>query len=271
MSTNSFKLVTSTLTRLTAGPYLRVQQSTAKLIVRCGLLYLVAWLVSATPALCAPQQNFSIDIGFGLPQLYTANANFQVWKRWQFGMGYGFLPPFGQLASGRDLPPMFQVAPNGTSLWIYPKAKGSISWFNPYARFFPGHDNFYFQFSYFYYSASLAITSKIEDGNSQVITNDGVSGTVTIRQFIPTLSIGCIFGNQLYFFNMNMGYSFVGATSTSVSLTGSLGQLGALAPDALKTVEDGMAQAVNNISDVPKSIVANWPFPSIYLSFGVFF
>ena len=218
-----------------------------------------------------PQQNLSVDVGFGLPQLYTASANFMIWKRWQMGLGYGYIPPFGELATGRSLAPIFQMAPNGTYLWIYPKAKGTISWFNPFVRFFPGRDNFYFQLSYFYYATSLDITSRIEDGNSQVITNDGIAGTITIRQYIPTLSIGYIFGNQLYFFNMNMGYSFVGATSSTIALTGTLGQLGALAPEAMTSVETSMSEMINAVSDVPKSVIANWPFPSIYFSFGVFF
>lgn len=221
----------------------------------------------------APQQNLSVDIGFGLPMLYTANANFMIWKHWQVGAGYGFLPAVGPMATGQELTPIFQVAPNGTHIWIYPKATGSVSWMNPYIRFFPklGNNNFYFQFSYFYYAATINITSRIEDGNSQLITNDGISGTITIKQFIPTLSIGCIFGSQLYFFNMTMGYSFIGATSTTMNLGGTLGSLGSLAPEMLQAVENGLSTAVTTAADIPKSIVANWPFPSIYFSFGVFF
>lgn len=203
--------------------------------------------------------------------MLTANANFMIWKKWQIGVGYGFLPPVGIMSTGIDLPPMSAKAPGNITIVVYPKATTGFSWMNPYIRYFPGTDNFYFQFSYFFYAATLNITSSIEDGNSQLITTNGISGKVTLRQFIPTLGIGVIYGSRLLFFNLNMGYSFVGATTMGVDLSGALGQLGELAPEAIEEMETAMGEAVTTLSDGPKSLVANWPFPSINLSFGFYF
>ncbi|MBI1859527.1 MAG: hypothetical protein HYR96_01240 [Deltaproteobacteria bacterium] len=234
----------------------------------------VVWvaLIFSASARAIPQQVLSVDVGFGLPELYTASVNMQLWRRWQVGLGYGYLPSFGAMATGMDLPPMSATEPTtGLEVLFYPHATGSVSWFNPFVRFFPTRDNFYFQLSYFYYAATIAITSRIEDANSQLLTSDGLKGSITIRQFIPTLSIGYIFGNALYFFNMNMGYSFIGATTTTADLTGSFGILGDIPASVLTPIEDGLSSAVNTAADAPKSIVANWPFPSIYFSFGFFF
>ncbi len=227
--------------------------------------------VLGSSSFAVPKQNLSFDLAFGVPHLLTANANFMIWKKWQAGLGYGFLPPVGVMSTGMALPAMSVPGPDGITLVVYPTAKSAFSWVNPYLRFFPGTDNFYFQVSYFYYAVSFDITSTVEDGNSQIITTSGISGKLTLRQFLPTIGIGCIFGSNLFFFNLNMGYSFVGATTMGVELTGALGQLGELAPDVVTSMENAMGELVTIASDGPKSVVRNWPFPSINFSFGFYF
>lgn len=228
-------------------------------------------LLVCAPIWALPNKNLSFDIAFGTPHLLTFNGNFQLRKRFQVGLGYGLFPSIGLMATGIDLPAVSVSGPAGITLAVYPKTTASIYWVNPYMRFFPtNNDNFYFQFSYFYYAVALNITSRIEDGNSQLITQDGISGVVTLRQFLPTIGIGCIFGSNLFFFNLNMGYSFVGATTMSVELTGTLGRLGALNAEAAETMKDSLSNSVTTVSDGPKRVVANWPFPSITISFGFY-
>jgi hypothetical protein len=113
--------------------------------------------------------------------------------------------------------------------------------------------------------------SDITDVNSGITIPNSVIGTVTIYQTMPTFSLGHIFSGKAYFFNVNLGFTFLWLTYTTSSMTllneamlGGSGQNDA----QVQTMNTTLQSQINTVLAPFKSYY--FCLPSIAFSFGIF-
>jgi len=236
------------------------------------------WLTLAVvflgePAFALPERVLSFDVGTGSPELVFAHTQVQVWKRWQFGVGYSYIPnvpPLGQAMQGPSttltLADGFQYE---TSPTIVPRA----SFFSGFVRYFPAENNFYFQLSYSLAQMTAHVTTGLENSAlSTSLVGALIEADIVFRQAIPALSIGYLFQGKFFYFNISLGAAWVGAFTTSMTVNALIPDLagGATGNQAALTQlqQDLQARGV----EAAASLRQRFPIlPSLLVSFGIQF
>lgn len=210
-----------------------------------------------------------VDAGVGVPQLLAVQVQTLALPRFQMGLSYGMFPGsigFTPQLSSQNASVLF---PDGNTYSFSPK--GSVTLFSicPFIRYFPKEDNFYLQFTYSFLRAQSKFTSGIKDAGGTEVANSVINGTVTFTQDLPTLSMGHIFANHLYSFNISLGVSLISQLSSASEINGDLGFLPA---GDVQDAVDTVAQEIQNssqsaITELRRELSF---IPSVMLSFGFF-
>lgn len=217
---------------------------------------------------------FWFDFGAGLPHLAALQLSYRLFPRWQIGASYGILPGGQGIYSHTIALPSENVTLKNKEFVTFtsPTLTSSLASIAPHLRFFPGISNFYFQFTCAVLQTKNKFQSGLSDIYGNVIPDGGYSGTMTILQFLPTLSIGHAFGSQLFFFNVNMGLTFIATAQASISSSGyipdSHGGTSAN-QDVFDQLDTKATKALNEAVDLIRKEVP--VFPSFQFTFGFMF
>lgn len=219
-------------------------------------------------------RRFWFDLGFGLPQLIGGEASYRALQRWQFGAGGGILPGGEGLYAHRfSLPSQSVTLKNNDFVKLdSPTLTSSLATISTFVRFFPVERNFYFQLTLSMLRNKNRFQSGLSDASGVKIDDGEYRGSITLIQFLPTISIGHAFASNLFFFNVNMGISFIATVQASVYSEGRIpDRLGGTAEnqevfDKLNTeTTDAINQAVTQLrKEIPV-------IPSFCFTFGFMF
>jgi len=225
----------------------------------------------AADAGALPERVGSIDLMSGLPQLMALEAQVVLWKHWQVGFGYGYIPGLGQaLGAGIKLNSQKITIPGGSIYNLVPTASYNLSTLSPFIRFFPRDDNFYIQITYAFIRATADVTADLQPVSTTVPVTGTVNGSITVLQAVPTLSVGNLWMSKAFFFNLSLGASFFFTTSASVSLAGVIPDAsGSSASNqaALNAAESQMQNSIVQSVQTAKNQV--FLIPSINLAVGI--
>lgn len=236
---------------------------------RLSLAALVFFLMHRS-AFALPDRPLSFDIGLGMPEVLFLHGQVQAMKRWQFGVGYSYLPTGGFLGQTITGNPTSITLADGLSYATSPTVVPTANYLSAFVRFFPAENNFYFQFTYSLLQMNAHVTSGLENTDlATILTGALVSADVVFKQILPTVSIGYLFMGRFFFANVALGASWVGTLSTKVTVN-------ALIPDAVGGSagnQQALTQFQTDIERQGRLAVADirtrFPiFPSLSVSFG---
>lgn len=221
-----------------------------------------------------PRKHFWLDIGAGLPQLASVQIAYRFFPHWQWGAGIGMLPGGKGLYSKTfDLPSENVTLKNKEFVTFdSPKMDSSLGTISPFVRYFPAETNFYFQFTLAILQNKNTFRSALKDVYGNTVTDGAYRGTINLLQFLPTVAIGHAFSSQLFFFNVNMGVTFIATAQATISSEGEIpDRLGGTA--ANQEVFDKLnAKTKKAIDEAVSAMREEVPvFPSIQLAFGFMF
>jgi len=213
----------------------------------------------------------SLDVGMGVPVIANAEVSVLFAEHWQIGFGYGYVPGLSSLSAISV--PTQTLSLNGLpdSFSVTPKLTASLDMLTPFLRFFPTERNWYFQLSYSILRMNMGISGTIEDATTGQGIGGVITGSVSVWQPIPTISMGHIFASKEFFVNLSLGVSFLMSPWVSVSVGGAI-------PDALggtSANQGAITNMQNNMSDsIQKSVDTARQqitlIPSILISAGLF-
>ncbi len=236
------------------------------------LTQFVALLLCLThrSASALPERVLSFDVGLGIPELLFLHGQVQAARRWQFGVGYSYIPAAGVLGKSMDLPSTTLTLADGISYATTPTLVPKLSYLSAFVRFFPAENNFYFQFTYSRAQLTATVSSGLENTIlSEFLVGALVSADVVFKQAIPTVSIGYLFMGKFFFANFSLGVSWISTLTSAVTIN-------AVIPDALggtagnqAALDQFQTNLQNQGNTAASSLRTRFPvFPSLTISFG---
>jgi hypothetical protein len=232
-------------------------------------VYFFLWLSAPALSMQVMDKVIGVDAGVGVPQLLAVQVQTLALPRFQMGLSYGMFPGsigFTPKLSSQNSSVLF---PDGNTYSFSPKGSVTLLSLCPFIRYFPKDDNFYFQFTYSFLRARTSFTTGIKDAVGTEVPGATLSGTVNFTQDLPTLSMGHIFANHLYSFNISLGVSLISQLSSTSEINGDLGFLPA---GDVQNAVDSVQQNIQNSSQTAiTELRRELSFiPSLMLSFGFF-
>ncbi len=230
----------------------------------------LSMLLMHRSAFAIPDRALSFDVGLGLPELLFLHGQVQAMKRWQFGVGYSYLPPNGFLGKTMTGEPTTITLADGLNYATSPTLVPTANYISAFVRFFPAENNFYFQLTYSLLQMNAHITSGLENSAvSEMLVGALVTADVVFKQAVPTVSIGYLFMGRFFFANICLGASWIGPLRTSVTVN-------ALIPDGVGGSagnQEALSQFQNDLTQqgtlASADLRSRFPiFPSLSLSFG---
>jgi hypothetical protein len=209
------------------------------------------------------------DMGFGVPQTMSIEAQVRVFQRWQLGLGYGVASLVASnLGLSFPLPTQTGSLATGETFTMTPIATPTTSLWTPFLRFYPGEDNFYFQFSYNLFTLDTLIDGTLTEQLSGIEAGL-ISAKVTLYQPLATVGIGNVYMSKIFFFNISIGATFIMTPWTTVTMS-------SLIPDVfggnagnqvlLDSLNSSFQTTVRNSVDLIRNQL--FLIPSIQLAFG---
>ncbi len=230
----------------------------------------LAVLIAGKSSFALPERVLSFDVGTGSPELVFVHGQVQVWKRWQLGVGYSYIPnvpPLGQAMQG---PATTLTLADGMAYQTNPTIVPRANFISAYIRYFPAENNFYFQLAYSLAQMTAHVTTGLENtALATSLTGALITADLTFRQAIPALSIGYLFTGKFFFANISLGAAWVGAFTSSMTVN-------ALIPDLVGGAAGNQAALDQLQQDLQSQGVAaaaslrkQYPIlPSLLISFG---
>ncbi len=223
------------------------------------------------PKPVTPDRLYEVGFGFGVPNMLWGEAAVQLFKRWQFGAGYGLIPGASTIPK-ISLPQVEQeVGFLDDTLIFTPTATTQLAIISPFIRYFPTEGLFYFQLNWGLLKSDHVVESPIYDTLlDMTIPNAKLTANLHLTTVLPTLSIGHFFWRRLFFFNVNIGASFLLSSSSTMDLTLNV-------PVGFATLNDAQKAAVRSqidrdlnraIAQIRSNVAI---FPSISLTTGLMF
>lgn len=227
-------------------------------------------LLFVRPAVALIPRNVSVDVGFGIPHLIFGQGIVKISDHWQMGVGYGLIPGAAAAGKGIKLDDQVFALQDGTEVGMTPVLNLNFNTLLPFIRYFPRDNNFYVQATYAMLQLGAEISGTLKTNDALGATVGLVTGTATITQPVPTLSVGHVWAGKVYFCDLSLGLSFFLPASASITLK-------SLIPDALGGSE-GNETAINQLgNDLASQLNDNtgtyrdqFPvLPSLSLTFGI--
>jgi hypothetical protein len=152
-----------------------------------------------------------------------------------------------------------------------PVASTSLTILGPFVRYFPTPRMFYLQLTWgMLLSSHRTVTGLTETVTNTVIPDANIVADIALTTMVPTVSVGYFFWRRFFFFNVNIGATFLLNSTSTVKVTSSLpvgvGSLSPAEEASLKaSLDRGLADAVTQFRNSVTLI------PSLMLSTGVMF
>lgn len=220
-----------------------------------------------------PTRPFSAGVGLGVPEFVFLEAQVAAFSRCQIGATYAKVWVPGVMPKDIAAPTQTVTLFTGDEYAIDPKVSPDFSAISPFLRVFPdSSNNFFLQFTWIWMKIDSFITGTFAPQNNVALPEIPMTGTVTINQYLPTVSVGYLFSSQIYYLNLSIGIGYIlkPSTSTSANLT---------IPDSLGG-NAGNQDVIDGFNaDIQKSVVNATEeirnrfgiFPSLHFSFGIYF
>lgn len=214
-----------------------------------------------------------LSMSAGLPQLVSGELRISSVPHFDFAAGAGGLPINSFLNSVYAFTPVPIDLQAGETFNLYPSATYSLSSLYAFARWYPGGDGFFFQFS----ASSVVFTGRLSGSlrNETLGTStaNALSGTITVSQPSVVLGPGYQFliGDHFHL-DLGAGLGMLLPATSSTSLGGSISSFVALNAAASANYESAKTNLANSVNAAMASYQAAVKFyPSLFLTLGYLF
>lgn len=231
----------------------------------CRFFPLLLSIFLAATARADMHRILALDFTLGTPGIVDAGGHVQAWKSVQLGFGYGLMT--GLPLMSMTLEKQQIDLDSGISVDLQPKLTFRLSTLTPFVRYFPHPNNFYVQLSLPLWIITTNVTGTLSHPLLGEL-EDSLTGTITLTQPLPTLSVGYFFGDNLYFFNLSIGATFYMDPLVAAAFKTAF-------PDGIGSndaaIDQMTSQMQTQVSSMMTQIRDFLPFiPSLNLSFGLF-